>query len=110
MHNSRNSLDWPGTYAGVMPCADCPGIETRLTLQLDGRYELSTRYQDRQVAAQTVQGKFSWDAAGNIITLDAAGAGQQFRVGENRLLQLNRDGSSPSWDTPSRVLTRQPGK
>jgi len=107
MHNSRNALDWPGTYAGVTPCADCPGIEMRLRLQLDGNYELSTRYQDRQVAPQTVQGRFSWDAAGNTITLDAAGSGQQFRVGEGRLLQLDRDGTAPSWNTPYRVLTLQ---
>ena len=34
-HNSRNSLDWAGIYEGVLPCADCPGIQTRLTLSRD---------------------------------------------------------------------------
>jgi uncharacterized lipoprotein NlpE involved in copper resistance len=106
-HNSRNALDWAGTYSGVTPCADCPGIELRLTLQSDGRYQLSTRYQDRQVAPQTVSGRFSWDAGGNIVTLDGAGSGQRFRVGEGRLLQLNQDGTSPPWDAPGRVLTIQ---
>lgn len=106
-HNSRNAVDWAGTYEGVTPCADCPGIKLRLTLQADGRYELSTQYLDRQVAPQTVRGRFSWDASGSTITLDAAGQGQQFRVGEGRLLQLNRDGSAPSWNTPYRVLTLQ---
>lgn len=105
-HNSRDSLDWAGTYAGVLPCADCPGIETRLVLHGDGRFELSTRYLDRQVAAQTGGGRFTWNSAGSTITLDAAGRGQQFRVGEGRLLQLDRDGTSPSWDAPHRVLTR----
>jgi uncharacterized lipoprotein NlpE involved in copper resistance len=108
-HNSRNALDWAGTYEGVTPCADCPGIKLRLTLRADGRYELSTQYLDRQPAPQTVQGRFDWNAAGNTVTLDAAGARRQFRVGEGRLLQLNADGSAPSWDTPYRVLTRQPG-
>ncbi|HSH50375.1 MAG TPA: copper resistance protein NlpE N-terminal domain-containing protein, partial [Bacteroidales bacterium] len=28
MHTSEISLDWQGTYKGVLPCADCPGIET----------------------------------------------------------------------------------
>ena len=32
-HNSRNALDWAGTYEGVLPCADCPGIQTRLSLR-----------------------------------------------------------------------------
>jgi uncharacterized lipoprotein NlpE involved in copper resistance len=108
-HNSRNALDWAGTYEGVTPCADCPGIKQRLTLRADGSYELSTQYLERQAAAQAVRGKFSWNAAGNTITLDAAGSGQQFRVGEGRLLQLNRDGTAPAWNTPYRVLTRLPG-
>ena len=109
-HNSRNALDWAGVYEGITPCADCPGIKTRLTLLKDGRYELSTQYLDRQAAPQMARGQFSWNTAGNTITLDAAGWGQQFRVGEGRLLQLNRDGSAPPWDAPYRVLTLQPSK
>ena len=38
-HTARNALDWPGSYEGTLPCADCPGIRTRLTLMKDGRYE-----------------------------------------------------------------------
>jgi uncharacterized lipoprotein NlpE involved in copper resistance len=109
-HNSRNALDWAGVYEGVLPCADCPGISTRLTLQADGHYALRTQYLDRQPAPQTVQGRFSWNAAGNTIVLDAAGRGQQFRVGEGRLLQLGLDGSVPSWSDPTRVLKQLPAK
>lgn len=108
-HSSRNALDWAGTYEGVTPCADCPGIRMRLTLQRDGRFEQSTQHLDRQAAPQTVRGRFSWNAAGNTITLEGAGGGQQFRVGEGRLLQLDRDGGVPRWDAPGRALTRQPG-
>jgi uncharacterized lipoprotein NlpE involved in copper resistance len=43
MHNSRNSLDWAGTYEGVLPYADCPGTKTRLTLNYDGSYRLVTQ-------------------------------------------------------------------
>jgi uncharacterized lipoprotein NlpE involved in copper resistance len=107
-HNSRNALDWAGSYEGVLPCADCPGIKTRLVLSADGQFELSTQYLDRQVVPQTVRGRFHWNSAGSSITLDAAGAGQQFQVGEGRLLQLNRDGSAPPWNTPHRVLTQVP--
>jgi uncharacterized lipoprotein NlpE involved in copper resistance len=110
MHNSRNSLDWAGAYEGVLPCADCPGIRTRLVLQPDGQFELGTQSLDRQTAPQTTRGRFSWDVAGSTITLDGAGQGQQFRVGEGRLLQLNRDGSAPPWNSPNRLLTRVPPK
>ena len=44
-----------GTFVGTLPCADCPGIDTRLTLTQDtgnppsGTYELSLTYRERDV-------------------------------------------------------------
>jgi hypothetical protein len=40
---SRTSLDWPGTYTGVLPCADCEGIETTITLSVDLTYAHENR-------------------------------------------------------------------
>ena len=108
MHTSKNSLDWSGAYAGVLPCADCPGIKTRLTLNRDGSYELTQQYLERQPVPTTVRGNFSWNAAGNAVALDAAGSGQQFAVGEGRLTLLNRDGSRDANNPLSRVLTAVP--
>ena len=34
IHNAENSLDYEGTYKGVFPAADCPGIETGNLLTL----------------------------------------------------------------------------
>jgi uncharacterized lipoprotein NlpE involved in copper resistance len=110
MHNSRNALDWAGTYEGVLPCADCPGIQTRVMLMADGQFELSTRYIDRQTTPTTTRGRFAWNAAGSDITLGADSAAPRFRVGEGRLLQLDRDGTAPRWNAPGRVLTLQPKK
>ena len=84
----------------------CPGIETRLTLNRDGSYERSTRYLERQDAPLTVRGKFSWNAGGSAIALDAKGSGQQYSVGEGRLSLLNRDGTPGGTLSPNRVLTR----
>lgn len=95
-HNSRNSLDWSGSYQGVTPCADCPGIRTRLSLLQDGRYVLQTQYLDRQARPRTVRGSFTWSENGSSVKLDAAGDGQQFLVGEDRLIMLYQDGSRPS--------------
>jgi len=108
MHTSQNSLDWAGIYEGVLPCADCPGIKTRVTLLRDGSYELSTLYLDRQVEPRIVRGRFAWDAGGNAIALDANGDGERFAVGEGRLSQLNRDGSPTGAQSPNRVLTKVP--
>ncbi len=90
----------------MLPCADCPGIKARLVLHSDGRFDLSTQYLERQPAPTLVTGRFSWNSAGSGIALDAAGAGQQFQVGEGRLLQVNRDGSVPPWNSPNRLLNK----
>jgi heat shock protein HslJ len=95
-HTSQNSLDWAGVYEGVLPCADCPGIKTTLTLNRDGTYELVTQYLERSVAARTIRGRFTWQASGNAITLDEQGGGQQYAVGEGRLALLYRDGGPPA--------------
>ena len=42
--NSQNSLDWEGTYRGILPCADCEGIETKITLSANGTYEYKASY------------------------------------------------------------------
>ena len=34
-HNSQNSLDWAGVYQGILPCADCEGFDTVITLNWD---------------------------------------------------------------------------
>ncbi len=43
-HTAENSLDYYGTYQGVLPSAGGEGIETSLTLKTDGTYELVTVY------------------------------------------------------------------
>ena len=47
MHDAESSLDYQGTYTGVFPAADCPGIDMRLTLKKDGTYSLHMKYLDR---------------------------------------------------------------
>ena len=105
MHNSRNSLDWAGTYEGDLPCADCLGTKTGLTLNHDGSYRLVTHAQGSQNAEKSVSGVFTWQPSGNAITLDEHGSRQQFSVGEGRLKPLRpEDGASQS-PTANLVLT-----
>jgi uncharacterized lipoprotein NlpE involved in copper resistance len=103
MHTSRNSLDWAGTYEGVLPCADCPGIRTRLTLGNDGTFEKQSQYLDRDVVPRIERGRFMWQADGNTIALATEG-GQSYAVGEGRLIQLNNDGTRPDPTASNRVL------
>ncbi len=93
-HNSQNSLDWQGTYKGVTPCADCEGIETEIVLNADLTFALKTKYLgkgDGKVFQET--GSFVWDKTGGIISLEGLkGRPSQYKVGENRLIQLDMDG------------------
>jgi copper homeostasis protein (lipoprotein) len=104
---SQNALDWPGRYAGVLPCADCEGIETALTLSAEGNYTLSERYLGKPEAARESKGRFGWNTAGNTIRLEGIAEGTrstQFQVGENRMTQLDMQGAKITGPSAERYV------
>jgi copper homeostasis protein (lipoprotein) len=110
--NSRVSLDWEGTYKGILPCADCPGIETVVTLGQDGNYSRWSRYLERdKVAPLTERGTFTWSADGRTVKLggDASGP-SQYMVGEGRLIQLDMEGKPIVGSmAQAYILEKEPG-
>ncbi|MDR0646325.1 MAG: copper resistance protein NlpE N-terminal domain-containing protein [Elusimicrobiota bacterium] len=76
VRTSRNSVDWDGTYAGIIPCADCNGIKVEITLNLEGTYKISYTY----------LGKI-----GHII-LDTKEFPPYYIVGAGKLIQLDMNG------------------
>ncbi|WP_425637084.1 copper resistance protein NlpE [Algoriphagus yeomjeoni] len=108
--NSATALDWNGTYKGTVPCASCEGIETTLTLNTDRTYKLSTHYFGRNDALEEDDmGIFTWDETGSIITLERVSNGpRQYKVGENRLWQLDMKGNMITGDLADHyILTKQ---
>ena len=91
-HNARNVLDWVGAYRGVLPCADCEGIETVVVLAKDTAYSARSKYLGKGNKVFSEQGSFTWNEAGNIVTLAGPEPARYF-VGENRLTRLTLDGS-----------------
>jgi heat shock protein HslJ len=91
-HDSRNSLDWAGTYHGVLPCADCPGIETVVTLRQQGTFQSRSTYLEREGPVRQQQGRFTWSEDGGTVMLEGDPPAR-YRVGENRLTALAQDGS-----------------
>lgn len=92
-HTSRIALDWQGAYTGVLPCADCAGIDTTLSLHPDLTYRLQTRYLGKDERVFELQGVFTWKEDGNTIHLQGIPDGpNHYHVGENRLFQLDRQG------------------
>lgn len=97
--NSKTSLDWNGVYKGVLPCADCDGIETTLTLNADETYVITTLYIGKSDSVYNVSGTFTWDETGNKIKLSGVtSAPGEYQVGEGRLFQLDMDGQRISGD------------
>ena len=93
VHDSRNSLDWPGRYHGVTPCADCEGIDTTITITGEGTFDRSLVYLGKAAAPVVDEGEFEWDDTGRNIKLTAAdGSTQMYQVGENLLFHLDRAG------------------
>lgn len=93
MHNAQNSLDIIGVYKGVLPCADCEGIETAVELKADDTYTRKTTYLGKgDGKVQEESGSFSW-ADGSHIVLDGISDGPNtYFVGENTLTTLDMDG------------------
>lgn len=108
--NSATSLDWNGTYKGTLPCASCEGIETILTLNVDRTYKLTTHYFGRNDALEEEDtGTFTWDETGSVITLEKVSNGPtQYKVGENRIWQLDMEGNMITGDLADHyILTKQ---
>jgi len=58
-----------GTYEGILPCADCPGLETIITFNPDGTYHMEETYIESDVDTIITDG--TWTLEGEIITCAA---------------------------------------
>jgi copper homeostasis protein (lipoprotein) len=61
--------DFAGTFAGTLPCADCPGLDTRLEIDAGGAFRL---VETRQAGdgPQDTTGTWTIDPAGTRLLLD----------------------------------------
>ena len=108
--NSKNSLDWDGTYVGTVPCANCGGIITQITLKKDNTYSLQVEYAGKENSMQKFEGTFQWNDAGSTVILNGLkekSMPSSYFVGENKLTQLDMDGNVITGDLASSyVLTK----
>ncbi len=93
-HNAANSLDYVGIYKGILPCADCEGIETSIELGSGNSYVKKMIYLGKadQKMIET-SGTFTWSEDGSTITLIEDEEPNQYFVGENVLFHLDMDGN-----------------
>lgn len=95
-HTSKTSLDWSGTYFGIIPCSDCEGINTQIILNQDNNYIFKLQHSGNPDETLEFRGTFSWNQAGDKITLggiDNTIYPIYYLVGENKLTQLDLAGN-----------------
>lgn len=88
------SVAIPATYQGLLPCADCPGIEYQLNLLADHRYVLRMVYRDRNAHFEQ-RGHWRLGSAGKVLTLQSQKSSpQQWAVRDDgrRLRKLDGEG------------------
>ncbi len=102
------SLDWAGTYEGVVPCADCSGIQTTLVLSADKSYNLTVSYLGKGDGKPTsVHGGWSWKT-GNIVMLNGENFGpDQFFVSEGYVEQLDLEGNKITGDLADKYILKK---
>lgn len=101
--NSMTSVDWDGTYQGILPCADCEGIKTEIVLNNDLSYLLETSYIGKNEKIFVSKGYFHWDKSGSKITLDNS-ENEMYQVAENKLFRLDKSGNQITGDLAGKYI------
>ena len=88
----QQTLAWDGVYTGVLPCTDCAGEQTTLTLGKDLMYKVTTKYNGKGETEHKYVGRINWNAEGTMITLSPPFEGGQphsFLVEQNKLTLID---------------------
>lgn len=87
-----------GSYAGLLPCADCEGIETTLELRADGHYTLTQLYQDKDHSSFVSEGSYTLESSGKTVHLHPANKDEYDDyyavLSTTQLRMLDRDGKA----------------
>lgn len=85
-----------GTYGGMLPCADCPGIDSTIAFTPEGTYTLSETYQDADKSSFLSKGTWSVRGDGKAVLLDPEDKDEYDRsfsiVSPTELRALDRQG------------------
>jgi len=86
------SINMVGTYEGNLPCVDCDGIVTLLSLNKDKTYEMNYTYAGK--SNETFNKKGNWYIDEGILTLE--GEDYVYKIGNNSITQLDLSGKEIS--------------
>lgn len=105
---NQSATDVTGVYTGTLPCADCAGIKTVLTLKDANDFELSSTYLKDEPKTFLEKGKANWDEATQTLTLSAGQTDEQkFLLENGNFVLLNAEGKKNEGELAAHyVLTK----
>ena len=87
------SMEFHGVFYGYLPCNDCDGVKTTLSLQQKNNYLLVTQPAKESSREYYERGKYSWDDENRTVVLTPKKAGtgtRRYQIeNEGTLIQLN---------------------
>jgi copper homeostasis protein (lipoprotein) len=108
IQTATNSTDYLGIYKGLLPCADCAGIETSVELAEDFTFTMVTKYKGKSDKPIETKGTFRWDADGKTIKLDnAKDSNQQDLVSNGALTKLDNEGQKIEGKLAERYILKK---
>lgn len=82
------------SWSGVLPCADCEGIETSLFLAKDGTWVMNERYQGVSREPSSFASYGTWArTADKLVLTDSKGEKSYYRANGEKLQMLDREGN-----------------
>ena len=100
-------LSWVGHYDGMLPCGDCEGIRTLLSLYENHTYILSMKREGSNSLPSIMRGAFSWNADHTVVQLDQNAQNRRYQVLGGSARLLNKDGSLITGVLADRYILKQ---
>lgn len=97
-----------GIYEGLLPCADCAGIETRIYLFADSSFVENSLYLGKPNSTTfTASGK--WSQESGTITLSQTGSARKYKLGISKLTLLDTEGKEIQSSLKDRYILAKTG-
>lgn len=107
----NKALEFRGVFYGYVPCNDCDGIKTTLSLKQNNNYLLVTQPAKESSREFYEKGKYSWDDKTQLVTLTPRKGGtstHRYHIeDEGTLIRLNEDGTKMMGDLADRYALRR---
>ncbi len=104
------SLEFHGVFYGYLPCNDCNGIKTTLSLKQNNNYLLVTQPARDSSREFYEKGKYSWDDEKRTVVLTPRNEPntRQYHIeNDGTLIQLNSDGAKMPSELEERYTLRR---